>query len=205
MNKIDLPVESGHGDPFYLTDTTERHLVDEKTENSGIFVGFSVPDRGRWSGNECSAACLATIAYRSCFCPSEGLIVSLAFLYIYMVVRAVLVWASRVSYGTKRLPKSNQLFMDGFVAFYRWILAAKTAPKHGRTSAWTHYAISIPTTFHCSSASGLSFCARRNTEILALWILTEVDLNRTDFHRDTFIELIWSFEQKKIPLQGSTS
>jgi hypothetical protein len=47
MNEIDLPVESGHGDPFHLADTTERHLVDEKTENSGIFVGFSVPDRGR--------------------------------------------------------------------------------------------------------------------------------------------------------------
>jgi len=27
---------------------------------------------------------------RSCFCPSERVIVSLAFLYIYMVVRAVL-------------------------------------------------------------------------------------------------------------------
>jgi hypothetical protein len=47
MNKIDLPVESGHGDPFYLADTTERHLVYEKTEYSGIFVGFAVPDRGR--------------------------------------------------------------------------------------------------------------------------------------------------------------
>ena len=47
MNKIDLPVESGHGDPFHLADTTERHLVYEKTKNGGIFVGFSVPDRGR--------------------------------------------------------------------------------------------------------------------------------------------------------------
>jgi len=47
MNKIDLPVESGHGDPFHLADTTERHFVDEKTENSGIFVGLSVPDRRR--------------------------------------------------------------------------------------------------------------------------------------------------------------
>jgi hypothetical protein len=25
--------------------------------------------------------------------------------------------------------------MDGFVTLYRWILAAKTAPKHGRASA----------------------------------------------------------------------
>jgi hypothetical protein len=46
MNKIDLPVESGHGDPFHFADPTERYLVDEKTENSGIFVGFSVPDVG---------------------------------------------------------------------------------------------------------------------------------------------------------------
>src|SRR5659263_334857 len=28
MNKIDLPIESRHGDPFHLADTTERHLVD---------------------------------------------------------------------------------------------------------------------------------------------------------------------------------
>mgnify|MGYP007042412967 CR=1 FL=1 len=48
---------------------------------------------------------------------------------------------------------------------------------------------------------GLSLCARRNTEILALWILTEVDLNRADFSRDTFIELVWSFEQRKSPYQ----
>jgi len=47
MDKIDLPVERGHGDSFHLADTTERHLVDEKTKNSRIFVGFSVPDRGR--------------------------------------------------------------------------------------------------------------------------------------------------------------
>jgi hypothetical protein len=47
MKKIDLPVKSGHSDPFQLTNTTERHLVDKKTENSGIFMGFSVPDRGR--------------------------------------------------------------------------------------------------------------------------------------------------------------
>jgi hypothetical protein len=47
MNKFDLPVERGHGDPFHLADTTERHLVDEQAENGGIFVGFSVPDGGR--------------------------------------------------------------------------------------------------------------------------------------------------------------
>jgi hypothetical protein len=61
--------------------------------------------------------------------------VTLAFLYIYTVVRAVLVWAARENYGIKRLPKAAQLFMDGFVTLYRWILAAKTAPKHGRASA----------------------------------------------------------------------
>jgi hypothetical protein len=59
---------------------------------------------------------------------------SLAFLYIYMVARAVLVWAGRDSYAIKRLPKPAQLFMDGFVTLYRWVLAAKTAPKHGRAS-----------------------------------------------------------------------
>ena len=89
--------------------------------------------------------------------------------------------------------------MDGFVALYRWILAAKTAPKHGCASAWTNYAISIPTTFRYSLPSGLPLCACGNTEILALWILTEVNLNRGDFHRDTFIELVWSFEQKNPP------
>ena len=46
MNKIDLPVKSGNGDPFHFADTTERYLIDEKTENSGIFVGFSLPGRG---------------------------------------------------------------------------------------------------------------------------------------------------------------
>jgi hypothetical protein len=61
--------------------------------------------------------------------------VTLAFLYIYMVVRAVLLRAGRDSYGIKRLPKADQLFMDGFVTLYRWILAAKTAPKHRRASA----------------------------------------------------------------------
>jgi len=44
-----------------------------------------------------------------------------------MVVRAVLIWAGRDSYGIKRLPKAIPLFMDGFVVLYRWILAAKTA------------------------------------------------------------------------------
>ena len=65
------------------------------------------------------------------------MIVSLAFLYIYMVVRAVLVWAARDSYGygIKKLPKAAQLFMDAFVTLYRWILTAKAAPKHGRASA----------------------------------------------------------------------
>jgi hypothetical protein len=47
MNKIDLPVECGHGDPLHLADTPKGHLIDQKTENNGIFVGFSVPDRGR--------------------------------------------------------------------------------------------------------------------------------------------------------------
>jgi len=45
----------------------------------------------------------------------------------------------------------------------------------------------------------LSVCTRWNTKILALWILTEVDLNPTDFYRDTFIELVWSFDQKNPP------
>jgi hypothetical protein len=130
MNKIDLPIESRHADSFHLANATEGHLV-EKTENNSIFVGLSVPDRRRRSGNECSAARLATIAYRACFCPSEQVIVSLALLCIYMVVRTVLVWAGQDSYGIKRLPKAAQLFMDGFVTLYRWILAAKTAPKHG--------------------------------------------------------------------------
>ena len=51
-----------------------------------------------------------------------------AFLYIDMVVGAVLVWAGRDSYGIKRLPKAVQFFMDGFVTLYCWILTAKTAP-----------------------------------------------------------------------------
>ena len=56
-----------------------------------------------------------------------------------------------------------------------------------------------PTTFRCPSASGLSLCARRNTEILALRILAEIDLNLADLHRNTFIELVWSFEQRNPP------
>ena len=47
MNKIDLLIESRHGDSFHLADTAERYLVDEKTENCSIFVGFSLPDRRR--------------------------------------------------------------------------------------------------------------------------------------------------------------
>jgi hypothetical protein len=135
MNKIDLPIESRHADSFNLANATERYLVDEKAENNSIFVGLSVPDRRRRSGNECSAARLATIAYRSCFCPSERVIVSLALLCVYIVVRAVLVWAAQDSYRIKWLPKTAQFFMNGFVTLYRWILAAKTAPKHGRASA----------------------------------------------------------------------
>jgi hypothetical protein len=61
--------------------------------------------------------------------------VSFAFLYIYMVVRAVLVWAGRYSYAIKRLPKAAQLFMDGFVTLYGWILPAEITQKHGRASA----------------------------------------------------------------------
>jgi hypothetical protein len=30
MNKIEFPVQSGHGDPFHLADTMGRYLVDEK-------------------------------------------------------------------------------------------------------------------------------------------------------------------------------
>ena len=32
-------------------------------------------------------------------------------------------------------------------------------------------------------------------------ILAEVDLNHADFYRDTFIKLVWSFDQKKSPYQ----
>jgi len=59
--------------------------------------------------------------------------------------------------------------------------------------------LSIPTTFRCSSASGLSYRASRNAEILALRILAEIDLNRADLLRDTFIEPVWSFEQRNPP------
>jgi hypothetical protein len=34
---------------------------------------------------------------------------------------------------------------------------------------------------------------------LALRILAEIDLNRPDLYRDTFIELVWSFEQRNPP------
>jgi len=93
--------------------------------------------------------------------------------------------------------------MDGLVTLDRWILAAKTAPKHGCASARTNYPISIPTTFPGSSASGLPYRASWYAEILALWILAEIDLNRADLYRHTFIELGWSFEQK-IPLPDFT-
>jgi hypothetical protein len=33
MDKINLPIKCRHGDSFHLADTTERYLVDEKTEN----------------------------------------------------------------------------------------------------------------------------------------------------------------------------
>ena len=91
--------------------------------------------------------------------------------------------------------------MNGFVAFYRWILATKTAPKHGRAPARTNYAIGIPAALRCALTSGLSFCACRNTKIMALWILAEINLSRADFYRDTIIELIWSSEQKKSSYQ----
>ena len=65
-----------------------------------------------------------------------------------------------------------------------------------------NYAISIPATFRCSSAFGLSHRDSWNAEILALRILAEIDLNRAYLHRDTFIELVWSFG-KEIPLPDS--
>jgi hypothetical protein len=46
MNKINLPVECGHGDPLYLADTAEGYLIDKKTEGRGIFMGLSVSDGG---------------------------------------------------------------------------------------------------------------------------------------------------------------
>lgn len=75
-------------------------------------------------------------------------------------------------------------------------IGRKNCTEAWGTSAWTNYAISIPVTFLCSLPSGLSLRARRNTKIPALWILTEVNLNRADFHRHTFIKLVWSFEQR---------
>ena len=44
MNKIDLPVERGHGDPLYLADTAEGYFIDEKTEGRDIFMRLSVSD-----------------------------------------------------------------------------------------------------------------------------------------------------------------
>jgi hypothetical protein len=63
------------------------------------------------------------------------MIVSATLLYIDVMVPTVRVRASWNSYSLKRLPQAAQLFMDGFVTLYRWILTAKTAPKHGRASA----------------------------------------------------------------------
>jgi hypothetical protein len=66
------------------------------------------------------------------------MIVSVTFLSIYLVL---VVWTVRVragrknSYGLKESPKPAQLFMNGFVSLCRWVLAAKTAPKHRRASA----------------------------------------------------------------------
>jgi hypothetical protein len=41
----------------------------------------------------------------------------------------------------------------------------------------------------------------RNSEILALRVLAEVDLNRTNFYCDTCIKLTGSLEYKKYPYQ----
>jgi hypothetical protein len=46
MNKIDLPVECGHGDSLYLADTAEGYLIDEKAKGRGIFMGLSVSGGG---------------------------------------------------------------------------------------------------------------------------------------------------------------
>jgi hypothetical protein len=59
--------------------------------------------------------------------------------------------------------------------------------------------LGIAATVLCSFASGLFLCTCRDPEILALWILAEVALNRADFYRNTFIELVWSFEQRNPP------
>jgi hypothetical protein len=107
----------------------------------------------------------------------------------FVVVRAVLVWSSRGSYGIKRLPKAAQLFMDGFVTLYRWILAAKTAPKHGRASSWTNYAISIPTTFRCSSASGLSYRACGFLQKLTWIVPTSIGTRSSNWFGPLSIEI----------------
>jgi hypothetical protein len=44
--------------------------------------------------------------------------------------------------------------------------------------------------FRRSHSSGLSFGACWNTKILAMRILTEIDLNLTDLDRDTLIKLV---------------
>jgi hypothetical protein len=46
INEIDLPVECGHGDPLHLADTAEGYLIDEKAENGGIFMRFSISAGG---------------------------------------------------------------------------------------------------------------------------------------------------------------
>lgn len=80
--------------------------------------------------------------------------------------------------------------MNGFVTLYCWILAAKTAVKHRGATARAGYAIRISTTSRCSLASGLLFRARWHAEILAMRVLTEVDLDLADFNRNAFIELV---------------
>jgi len=72
------------------------------------------------------------------------------------------------------------------------------------TKAWVCLGLNqprykYPTMFSGSSAPGLSCRARGYAEILALRILAEIDLNRADLYRHTFIKLVWSFEQKKSP------
>ena len=44
INKVDLQIERGHGDPLDLADTAEGYLIYEKTEDRCIFVRFSVSD-----------------------------------------------------------------------------------------------------------------------------------------------------------------
>ena len=89
--------------------------------------------------------------------------------------------------------------MDAFVTLYGWILAAKTAVKHRGTAARASYAVGISATFCRPLATGLSFWARRHTEILAMRVFTKVDLDLADFNRNTFVELVWSFRQINPP------